>query len=724
MIVLAFNVVGNNLRRTDTNKVVSVSRNNVTAAFEFNSEWDSVTPKVAQFANGEAYYDAFIEDGKCTVPWEVLENEGTLTVAVSGGDLITTNAVKINVYGTGLVGGLVPTTASPGVYSEITKLAGEINDDYGNMKSIMDTYQETVNNSMTDISELAANAHESEVNAAGSAAEAKTAAEGVTSLKTEINNKVGRYEDLEFTVKNGLFNSSTKAIDVIGDNYRNILCEVTEGTRYHIHGIAAGNKNYSTYAFYDDDMTLLFNANDVGSNITDYDVTAPSGAAFVSVNGYRNNNKLPYIKKWTASEYADSISYDEIFKTIATESFAVSMSENEEKLIASTLTENTNSGGKYAVADCIEESFYLITGYNWNTMYPLFIFTDGTNKINDVYQYNDSIESGVYTSCIVKSPKYAKKLYVNGRKTDDIKCISLGLNPLSLELDQIKNSFEAKFNEIENELNGSASKESTDTLSCLSENLMNKLQIESHKNPFAYACFDKAYVTFCFDDGISDIDYVASIFDEFDYPLCLAVPPARINSGVTGLSDKSLGSTVKDIMNYVVDQGGEILCHDTTVLTENNADDKDILIEKFIRNKALLETEGFNIRGIVLAGGADYITGKHTTYGSVLDKWVRANFEYSDLYGDTPEYYYPRIGLSSNTTAEISDIAESGGWKIFFGHSIKDTDDESILRTALQYCKDNNIEVVTYGYIYDNFSSTEFNERLKNLEKKSLEGGE
>lgn len=177
MTVLTFNITGNNLRRTDTNKVVSVSRNNVTAKFEFNLEWENVTPLIAQFSNNGAYYDAFIENGECTVPWEVLENEGTLTVAVSGGDLITTNSIKINVYGTGLVGGLTPTTASPGVYSEVSKLVNEINADYSNMKSIMDTYEDTVNNSITDISEYAANAHESEVNAASSAQEAKTAAE-------------------------------------------------------------------------------------------------------------------------------------------------------------------------------------------------------------------------------------------------------------------------------------------------------------------------------------------------------------------------------------------------------------------------------------------------------------------------------------------------------------------------------------------------------------------
>lgn len=117
MIIFEFQVTGNNLRRTDFNKMVAVSRNNAAAKFNFNSDWDNVTPIVAQFSKDEnTCYDAIIENGECEVPWEVLESEGTLSVAVAGGDLITTNNIKINVYGSGLVGGLTPTTASPGLY--------------------------------------------------------------------------------------------------------------------------------------------------------------------------------------------------------------------------------------------------------------------------------------------------------------------------------------------------------------------------------------------------------------------------------------------------------------------------------------------------------------------------------------------------------------------------------------------------------------------------------
>ncbi len=191
MIVLTFNVTGTDLRRTDLNRIVAVSRNNVSAKFSFNSDWDDISPRVVQFYKGEKYYDVSLVNDECTVPWEVLTEAGTLSVTVTGGDLITTTTVDINVYGTGLSSsGLAPTVASPGVYSEVVKLASEINADYTNMKSIMDTYEDTVNNSMTDISEAAANVHESEINAAEYASEAEKSAESAAGSLEDLKNTV------------------------------------------------------------------------------------------------------------------------------------------------------------------------------------------------------------------------------------------------------------------------------------------------------------------------------------------------------------------------------------------------------------------------------------------------------------------------------------------------------------------------------------------------------
>lgn len=155
MTVLTFKVSGGNLIRTDMNKLVSYTRNNAVAKFELNEEWATVSPVVAQFRkNDECCYDVFVENCMCAIPWEVLEGKGTLYVSVMGGDLITTNSVNISVIDTGIIGGLIPTTASPSVYKYIVEMAEKIQADYGEMEEFVDnidSFVEECTNKVNDV---------------------------------------------------------------------------------------------------------------------------------------------------------------------------------------------------------------------------------------------------------------------------------------------------------------------------------------------------------------------------------------------------------------------------------------------------------------------------------------------------------------------------------------------------------------------------------------------
>ena len=191
MITLTFKVAGTDLRRTDNNKIVAVNRNNVIAKFEFNSDWGDITPIVVQFYKGDNYYDVNLTDGECAVPWEVLTSSGTLGITVTGGDLITTNTVNINIYGSGLSSsGLAPTVASPGVYTHIVELSKEIEANYNNIKSTMDTYNDTVNNSMSNITEAVTNANENMVSAKESATKAESSATNALNALSDLKNTV------------------------------------------------------------------------------------------------------------------------------------------------------------------------------------------------------------------------------------------------------------------------------------------------------------------------------------------------------------------------------------------------------------------------------------------------------------------------------------------------------------------------------------------------------
>ena len=116
---LGFRVNGTALVRTDLNKVIRYTRNYLRAEFEFIQGWSDVSSIVANFTKDGVTYSVFVEENFCNVPWEVLENEGSFLLSLSGGDLLMTEDVEILVYGSGVVGGLVPTVASPGLYDYV-----------------------------------------------------------------------------------------------------------------------------------------------------------------------------------------------------------------------------------------------------------------------------------------------------------------------------------------------------------------------------------------------------------------------------------------------------------------------------------------------------------------------------------------------------------------------------------------------------------------------------
>lgn len=196
MIVLQFKATGTDLRRTDNSKVVSVTRNNVSAKFEFNSDWSDITPIVAQFSlNGGACYDININNSECLVPWEVLQEAGTLSVSVAGGDLISTNEIKINVYGSGVVGGLVPTVASPSVYKQVSELATEISDKYNGITNLLNTYNDVVNSGINDVTSIASDVAQDALVAQASAIKAETSATKASEALADLKNTVVNIEN-------------------------------------------------------------------------------------------------------------------------------------------------------------------------------------------------------------------------------------------------------------------------------------------------------------------------------------------------------------------------------------------------------------------------------------------------------------------------------------------------------------------------------------------------
>lgn len=123
MLYITFKVNGQHIVRTDTNRVVSDSRNYLRASFEFSEEWTGI--KTAIFKSGDIVRNAILEDNECLVPWEVIKH-GFMKVSVFCGDLITADSSTVPITESGYAEGGAPQDPSQTVYEQIIAMLNEI----------------------------------------------------------------------------------------------------------------------------------------------------------------------------------------------------------------------------------------------------------------------------------------------------------------------------------------------------------------------------------------------------------------------------------------------------------------------------------------------------------------------------------------------------------------------------------------------------------------------
>ena len=123
MLYITFKVNRQNIVRTDTNRVVSDSRNYLRASFEFSEEWTGI--KTAIFKSGDIVRNSILENNECLVPWEVIK-PGLMKVSVFCGDLITADSSTVPITESGYAEGGAPQDPSQTVYEQIIAMLNEI----------------------------------------------------------------------------------------------------------------------------------------------------------------------------------------------------------------------------------------------------------------------------------------------------------------------------------------------------------------------------------------------------------------------------------------------------------------------------------------------------------------------------------------------------------------------------------------------------------------------
>lgn len=325
---------------------------------------------------------------------------------------------------------------------------------------------------------------------------------------------------------------------------------------------------------------------------------------------------------------------------------------------------------------------------SWISEIASILFLDDDDKVIQVYAYTTSNTLKDYNLIV---PKGATKMHLSFFKNQEYRvdrvCHVKGVNLEQLDVEWYEQQCEEKLKE-----NQKLSWKNTT------------------KKPL-----DKAYITFVLDDCRPDMDEVADLFEEYNIPLCIAAITEHFYYPASKGEESRL-----QVCRRVVKNGGEILAHDGVALTQELLEDFPTKYKHFYKDKKYLEAYGFDVQGIILAGGEGQVVGSQES-----DAWIRTHFDYSDLYGVEEKgepYYHKRVWMincKDNYQEIIQEAVENKQWVSFFFHEFAEVDKEKISE-ILQYVSDiprEKLEITNYKTIYQKFYQDK-------QESNSEDGGE
>ena len=453
------------------------------------------------------------------------------------------------------------------------------------------------------------------------------------------------------------------------------------------------------------------------------DVSVPSGAKYVVVN---------------ATDSADMIvCFTHIFDTdynVAEKMNDVSIRMNSAEVTIGNVKESLNSvidtvfsGKKYASLKSIEKTTkvdkkgiflktgrangYIVNTYIGQTLkargysggdIPLIVFFDSDDKFVSYIGPNMPWNGNAYQDVVV--PEGAYKAYVNDNDGDR----TIDLQGLQFEKYNIKQELERLEGLIPD-----SSKISYDL-----EQAQLQMAKKQRMNDFVYSAFDKAYFVLTIDDANKYLPDVYDLCHELGVPLCPAIIVGNLNTDY-----KNDGRTIKDICDLIVADGGEILAHSGKYITADSTEED--YADVFREPKIELEKLGYDIRGIITAGGAGYLSNDIK-----LDNWSRKYYDYSDQNGisSSKAYYRPRWWHHDYTMdgakKYVDNAISNKSFVVMAMHGSDNADDlEHIdhVRELLQYIISKGTDKIvftTWADVYDKFGSTKLEERIKALEEK------
>lgn len=232
----------------------------------------------------------------------------------------------------------------------------------------------------------------------------------------------------------------------------------------------------------------------------------------------------------------------------------------------------------------------------------------------------------------------------------------------------------------------------------------------SAADDFKLKDFDKAYVTFVFDDCYETLPskykgnffaVALQMFEDYNFPMCMAAT-----------ADNAKVDSKRKLLKELEAAGGEVLSHtvDHTVLSKDNST-VEVFEKQLGDSYGILSAYGFKVNGIIATGNNG---GENTANFALMEPVTRKYYKYSNLYGVSAQYDYKKLDMNGIqrrwiTTFEgakkiIDEAIEKKRWVVLSAHHFGE-----IPRTELDAILDylarnfNYVDVVTWNYIYENF---------------------
>ena len=233
------------------------------------------------------------------------------------------------------------------------------------------------------------------------------------------------------------------------------------------------------------------------------------------------------------------------------------------------------------------------------------------------------------------------------------------------------------------------------------------VSVSAETIPMTWKPMDKAYITLIVDDNNEQLQRMYDVVcEEYDFPLCVAVP---VKSYSSAANSESL-----ELLHKIQDNGGEILSHNLTHKVFNRSVPWTTVDYELGESYRQLSAQGFLVNGVIGCGGGG-AEDDTEEYRAELEKYTSKYYKYSDYYGVSTQYNKSRnwIAAGWSTNKRIIDNAITNkGWEVLAWHHFPDVFGTNLteagLRKVLDYLKQKQqegvLEVIIYRDVHKKFA--------------------